>query len=198
MRLANFAPLVLGLALAGCVGTTPGKPAANATTGLEGDIALISAAQAVSDAIGGCVRPANLSTTVESKVVSLEKSTIVMLACSQGAYDYTHRLFVIGAGEPPQLLSVPDYDASGWYATDQASMAEIDAGTGVLTTLRRGNEKETCGSEGRYQWDGARFAVQEMHWQDCKRTTLSGPPFPVLWPTQLGAEVDPNGATPAP
>ncbi len=198
MRLANFTPLVLGLALAGCGGTTPGKPAANATTGLEGDSALVSAAQAVSDAIGGCVRPANVTSTVESKVVSLEKSTIVMLACSQGAYDYTHRLFAIRAGEPPQLLSVPDYDASGWYATDQASMAEIDAGTGVLTTLRRGNEKETCGSEGRYQWDGARFAVQEMHWQDCKGTTLSGPPFPVLWPTQVGAEVDPNGATPAP
>jgi hypothetical protein len=43
-----------------------------------------------------------------------------------------------------------------------------------------------------------RFALQEMHWQDCGGPQPNGPPFPALWPTQVGAEVDPNGATPAP
>ena len=47
--------------------------------------------------IGGCVRPAD--STVESKVVSLENGTIVLLACSQGEYSYTHRLFAIRAGQ---------------------------------------------------------------------------------------------------
>ena len=77
-------------------------------------------------------------------------------------------------------------------------MAEIDAGTGVLTTLRQDNEKATCGSEGRYQWDGSRFALQEIHWQDCNGPQPNGPPFPALWPTQAGRDVDPNGATPPP
>jgi streptogramin lyase len=198
MRAGKLAPIILGLALAGCGGTSPGKSAANAATGLEGDSAFIAAAQTVSDAIGGCVRSANGTTTIESKVVSLEKSTIVMLACGQDAYSYTHRLFAIRSGQAPQLLALPDYDASGWYGSDEASMAELDAGTGVLTTMRQGNAKGTCGSEGRYQWNGARFVLQEMHWQDCTGPQPNGPPFPTLWPTQVGAEVDPNGATPAP
>jgi hypothetical protein len=76
-------------------------------------------------------------------------------------------------------------------------MAELDAGTGVLTTFRKSSGNGGCGSEGRFQWDGQRFAVQEMHWQDCK-TPSKGPPFPVIWPTQVGGDVDPDGATPAP
>jgi hypothetical protein len=198
MHVGKLAVTLLGLALAACGGTSEGKPTASATTGLEGDSALVAAAQPVSDVIGGCARPANAAVTVESKVVSLEKATIIMLACSQNSYSYTHRLFLLRSGQPPQLLTLPDYDASGWYGTDQASMAEIDAGTGVLTTLRQGNEKATCGSEGRYQWDGTRFAVQEIHWQDCSGPQPNGPPFPALWPTQAGRDVDPNGATPAP
>ena len=198
MRAGKLAPIILGLALAGCGGTSPGKPAADTATGLEGDSAFIASAQTVSDAIGGCTRPANLARPIESKVVSLEKNAIIMLACSQSEYSYTHRLFAVRAGQAPQLLTLPDYDLSGWYGSDQASMAELDAGTGVLTTMRQGNAKGTCGSEGRYQWDGARFALQEMHWQDCTGAQPNGPPFPALWPTQVGADVDPNGATPAP
>jgi len=40
--------------------------------------------------------------------------------------------------------------------------AELDAGTGVLTTLRKTGGKDGCGSEGRYQWDGAQFVVQDL------------------------------------
>ena len=199
MRVGSLAPIVLGLALAGCGGAKPETPAVKVGT-LEGDNALIASAQKVSDVIGGCVRTSNTAAEdqVQSKVVGLEKGAIVMLACSQSAYSYTHRLFAISAAAPPQLLVLPDYDSTGWFASDQASMAELDAGTGVLTTLRKGGDKETCGSEGRYQWDGKRFALQELHWQDCATPSKSGPPFPIIWPTQQGAEVDPNGATPAP
>lgn len=197
MHVRKLAPILLGLTLAGC-GAASDDKSANAAAGLEGDSVFIASAQTVSDAIGGCVRPANAASTVESRVVSLEKNTVIMLACSQSPYSYTHRLFALRPGEAPQLLVLPDYDVTGWYGTDQASMAELDAGAGVLTTLRQGNEKATCGSEGRYQWDGERFALQEMHWQDCGGPQPNGPPFPTMWPTQVGAEVDPNGATPAP
>jgi hypothetical protein len=196
MRLQALAAVLLGVAVGGCGGTEPVRLVGPSAGTLEGDTALISSVQSVSDAVGGCVKPPEA--TVESKVVSLEKGTIVMLACSQGAYSYTHRLFAIKAGQKPELISLPDYDATGWYGTDQASMAELDAGTGVLTTLRKSAGHGGCGSEGRYQWDGARFALQEMHFQDCKGTELKGPPFPAIWPTQQGAAVDPNGATPAP
>ena len=194
MRLMWIAPVSLGLALAGCGASTPGATAP-VPRSLEGDAAIIASAQTISDAIGGCVRGETI--TVESKIVSLDTGTILMLACSQGEFSYTHRLFSIRAAQPPQLLTLPDYDAA-WFATDQATMAELDAGTGMLTTLRKGDEKETCGSEGRYQWNGTRFTVQEMHWQDCATTQLTAPPFPVIWPTQVGADVDPNGATPEP
>jgi hypothetical protein len=187
--------ILLGLSLAGCGGAKPAAPSPAAGT-LEGDAALVASAQALSDALGGCVRAAD--SDVQSKVVSLESTPIIMLACSQGAYSYTHRLFAVRAGTSPELLPLPDYDTSGWFASDQASLAELDAGTGVLTTLRKGAEHGGCGSEGRYQWDGARFALQELHWQDCKAADLAGPPFPVIWPTQQNAEVDPNRATPEP
>jgi len=195
MRLGVFAPVLFGVALAGCGGAEPAKPAAVART-LEGDAALIAGAQTISDAIGGCEKPPEA--TVESKIVSLESGAIVMLACSQGAYSYTHRLFSIKAGGKPELLTLPDYDSTGWYGADQATMAELDAGTGMLTTFRKSAGHGGCGSEGRYLWDGSRFAVQEMHFQECAGTEMKGPPFPIIWPAQQGAEVDPNGATPAP
>jgi len=114
MRAGWIAPMVLGLALAGCGGATNGEPQSG-TVPLEGDSALISAAQTISDELGGCVRPAN--STIESKVVGLENGAIVLLACSQGEYSYTHRLFAIRAGQKPELVSLPDYDANGWFAS---------------------------------------------------------------------------------
>jgi Protein of unknown function (DUF1176) len=188
--------IAAGSLLAGCGAAAPDAAKSGPASSLEGDAALIASAQKISEAVGGCVRPADAQ--VQSKVVSLEGGAIVMLACSASAYSHTHRLFVVRANAAPQLVSLPDYEMSGWYATDQATMAELDAGTGVLTTYRKGSENGKCGSEGRYQWDGKRFAVQEMHWQDCAAAAKSGPPFPVIWPAQSGGQVDPNGPTPAP
>lgn len=187
----------MALALAACGGPdAPGGPAAAAPTGtLEGDAALIAAAQTVSDAVGGCQKPDDAQ--IESKVVGLENGAIIMLGCSQGAYSQTHRVFSARSGEKPELLSFPDYDTDGWFASDQVSTAEIDAGTGVLTTFRKSAGHGGCGSEGAYQWDGVRFALQELRWQDCSMNGAP-PPFPVLWPTQQGGATDANTATPAP
>ena len=191
MRLAS---MITGAAVLLCSCGPEAVNSPNAlTSALEGDTALIAAAQKISDAVGGCVKTADPQ--LESKVVGLESGSIVMVGCSQGADSATHRLFAV-TGDAPGLLTLPDYDASGWFASDQASMAEIDAGTGVLTTLRKSAANGSCGSEGRYQWDGARFVLEELRWQDCNSTTP--PPFPIVWPLQQNAVVDPNGATPAP
>ncbi|HEX5103246.1 MAG TPA: hypothetical protein VFV87_05520, partial [Pirellulaceae bacterium] len=163
MRGAWIAPLLLGFALAGCGGSTP-APAESSTAALEGDAALIASAQVISDQLGGCTKPDGAA--VESKVVGLESGPIVLLACSQDKFTYTHRLFAIRAGQKPELISLPDYDDRGMFATDQASLAELDAGTGVLTTFRKAAEHGRCGSEARYQWNGERFDLQELHWQD--------------------------------
>lgn len=196
LRTGLIIPLVAALTLAGCGGpSTAPNPADTATT-LEGDAALVASAQAISDAIGGCSRPPE--STVDSKVVSLESGTIVMLACSQDAYAYTHRLFAVRGGGAPELLSLPDYDAAGWFSDDQASMAELDAGAGVLTTFRKGAEEGGCGTESRFQWDGSRFVLQELRWQGCNAANPGDPPFPLIWPAPQGSPVDQNGATPAP
>src|SRR5262245_37471754 len=103
MRVALFAAVASGLALAGCGGAKPdAEPAVKVGT-LEGDNALIASAQKVSDVVGGCVRTGNAAAEdqAQSKVVGLEKGAIVMLACSQSAYSYTHRLFAISANAPP-------------------------------------------------------------------------------------------------
>lgn len=185
---------VMVAALLGACGEPAATNAAPART-LEGDQALIDGAQKISDVLGGCVRGAD--TPAESKVISLENGVVVMLACSQGAYSFTSRLFAIRSGEAPELLSLPDYDASGWFASDQASMPELDAGSGVLTTFRKSAGHGGCGSEGRYKWDGMRFALEELHWRDCAEP--AEPPFPVVWPTRPEAStVDPSAATPAP
>jgi hypothetical protein len=192
MRLAS---MIAGaaLVLAGCGGPDAAPQGVANAASLAGDDALIVSAQKISDAIGGCVRPADAQ--LESKVIGLESGSIVMIGCSQGAYSSTHRLFAM-TGEAPQLVTLPDYDTGGWFASDQASMAEIDAGTGVLTTMRKSAGHGGCGSEGRYQWDGAHFVLQELRWQDCN--TSSPPPFPIVWPLQQNAVVDPNVATPPP
>jgi len=195
--LLSVATPAMALLLVACGGPeATGGPAAAAATGtLEGDAGLIAAAQTISDAMGGCVRPDDAQ--IESKVVGLENGAIVLLGCSQGAYTQTQRVFSARTGEKPELLSFPDYDTGGWFASDQVSAAEIDAGTGVLTTFRKSAGHGGCGSEGNYQWDGIRFALQELRWQDC---TVNGapPPFPVLWPTQQGSSTDADTATPAP
>lgn len=199
MRLSSICKLAVSLgaiaSLAAC-----GEPDAakiNPLVGnLEGDAALIASAQTISDAIGGCTKPAEAQ--LESKVVGMQAGAIVMLGCSQGAYSATHRLFAVRSADQLELLTIPDYDADGWFATDQASMAEIDAGNETLTTFRKSADDGGCGSEGTYHWDGKKFVVQEMHWQDCTTPDRKGPPFPVIWPTQVGAVVDPNGATPEP
>jgi hypothetical protein len=192
MRLAS---MIAGaaLVLAGCDGPDAAPQGVANAASLAGDDALIVSAQKISDAIGGCARPADAQ--LESKVVGLESGSIVMIGCSQGAYSSTHRLFAM-TGDAPQLVTLPDYDTGGWFASDQASMAEIDAGTGVLTTMRKSAGHGGCGSEGRYQWDGAHFVLQELRWQDCN--TSSPPPFPIVWPLQQNAVVDPNVATPPP
>jgi hypothetical protein len=201
MRLGSILPLAAALAAAcaatGCGGDPAGGDAAKpAARTLEGDAALIAAAQAISDAVGGCVKPADAA--LESKVVGLENGAIVMLGCSQHEFASTSRLFAVRGSNSPVLLSIPDYDANGWVARDQASMSELDAGTGVLTTMRKGASNGGCGSEGTYRWDGEHFVLQELRWQACDSPDAKGPPFPVMWPTQQGAAVDPNGATPAP
>jgi len=184
------------LALAGC-GEPTGAPAANPLLGnLEGDTALIATAQTISDAMGGCVKPAE--TQIESKIVGMQTGAVVILGCNQSASSVTHRLFAVRSADTLELLSIPDYDAGGWFASDQVSMAEVDAGNETLTTFRKSAEDGACGSEGTYHWDGKRFTVQEMRWQDCSTPDRKGPPYPVLWPTQVGAAVDPNGATPEP
>jgi hypothetical protein len=192
MRLAL---MIAGAAmlLTGCGPEAAFAPNALGAAALEGDGALIAGAQKISDTLGGCVKPADAE--LESKVVGLENGSIVMIGCSQGAYSVTHRLFAV-TGEATQLVTLPDYDSSGWFASDQASMADIDAGTGVLTTLRKSADHGGCGSEGRYQWDGAHFVLEELRWQDC--STTRPPPFPIVWPLQQNAVADPNSATPAP
>lgn len=200
MRLGSISLIAsataLALATSGCGGEPAADANATAARTLEGDAALIASAQKLSDTIGGCTKPADA--VMESKVVGLEKDAIILLGCSKSEFATTVRLFLSHGTDAPVLLSIPDYDASGWFATDQASMAELDAGTGVLTTMRKGATDGACGSEGTYHWDGKRFAVQEMHWQACGEPDAKGPPYPIIWPTQQGAAVDPNGATPEP
>jgi hypothetical protein len=203
MRAGSLGLAILGLAtcLSGCgnktsenasapIGVAPGQ-AAN----LPIDQSWINAAQTASDAIGGCAMPQNPNHV--SRVVTLEKNKIVLLACSQTAYAYTDRLFMV-SGNSLRLLSLPDYDATGWFASDQVGMAELDAGTAVLTTSRKVGEKTNCGSEGRYQWDGTRFDLQELRWQACDDKNAGPPPFPVIWPQVVTPGADLSNSAPAP
>lgn len=187
----------MALLLAACGGPDAAGASADGTgsTALEGDANLIAAAQQISDAVGGCA-PAG-DDAAASKVVGLENGAIVMLACGETAGSTTHRVFAAHADKPPQLLSFPDYQAEGWFATTEVSAAELDAGTGVLTTFRRASEDGGCGSEGAYEWDGARFVTREIRWRACG-VSNAAPPFPIIWPPQQGASTNPDTATPAP
>jgi hypothetical protein len=203
MRAGSLGLAILGLVacLSGCgnksngtatvaIGVAPGQPA-----NLPIDQSWINAAQTASDAIGGCAMSQNPSHV--SRVVTLEKNKIVLLACNQSPYAYTDRLFVV-SGASLRLLSLPDYDAAGWFAGDQAGMAELDAGTAVLTTSRKVDDKDNCGSEGRYLWEGTRFDLQELRWQACDEKNAGPPPFPVIWPAVVTPGADLSNSAPGP
>ncbi len=191
-----LAGTMMAAVLAGCGGpeVAGANPDGTPSAALDGDAALIAAAQTISDTLGGCVRPEDVQ--LESRVIGLENGAVVMLGCSQGDYSTTHRLFATRSGAKPELLLFPDYGPDGWFATDQVDTAEIDAGTGVLTTFRKKAGNGGCGSEGEFEWDGVRFALRELRWRDC--ATAAPPPFPIIWPTQQGATTAANTATPAP
>lgn len=195
MRIALLASAVLALGLAACGPKAP-TPAPAAPADASSDAGLIAAAQTLSDSIGGCPHPTD--TTRESKVVTLEAAKIIMLTCGQAEFAFSDRLFTTREDGSLRLLSLPDYEGEGWYATDQVAMAELDAGAGVLTTRRKARKEDTCGSEGRYQWTGQRFIVQEMRWQSCDEPAPEGAPFPVIWPAMPANSVDPSASTPAP
>lgn len=184
------------LMLAACGGPDAARTGTDGASGaLEGDAALIAAAQTISNTVGGC--PQSAESEAASKVVGLESGAIVMLGCGRGDGSATHRIFAAHSGRSPQLLSFPDYTAEGWFATTEVSTAELDAGTGVLTTFRRAAEHGACGSEGEYEWDGARFVMRELRWQACGAGNAP-PPFPIIWPTQQGSTTAADTATPAP
>lgn len=183
------------LVLAACGGPDAARGAADVSAALEGDTTLITAAKTISDAMGGCTDTGDVQAT--SKVVGLENGAIVMLGCGDNAGAATHRVFAVHSDRQPQLLAFPDFDQTGWFASTRVSMAELDAGTGVLTTFRRAAPDGACGSEGEYEWDGARFVMRELRWQACGVSTAP-PPFPIIWPTQQGASTDADTATPAP
>ncbi|MBU6319825.1 MAG: DUF1176 domain-containing protein [Alphaproteobacteria bacterium] len=194
--------LVLSLAVFGCDAADTPEAAletAGADPGLappSGDAALIAEARRVSDLLGGCERPVDAPDA--SKIIPLETATIAMVSCSIGPYSYSDRLFVMKEGAPPRLLSLPDYNEDGWFASDQIGMPELDAGTGVLTTLSKAASDGRCGSEGRYAWTGTLFQLQELRWRACDDPDTAGPTFPQIWPTMTGSTVDPNASTPAP
>jgi hypothetical protein len=183
------------LVLAACGGPDTARTAADVSAALEGDTTLITAAKTISDAMGGCTDTADVQAT--SKVVGLENGAIVMLGCGQRDGSTAHRVFAVHADRQPQLLAFPDYQDGGWFATTRVSTAELDAGTGVLTTFRRAAPDGACGSEGEYEWDGTRFVMRELRWQACGASNAP-PPFPIIWPTQQGASTDADTATPAP
>lgn len=195
MRLAFLASAVLAFGLAACGPKTP-APTAAAPADATGDPGLIAAAQTLSDSIGGCPHPTDAAR--ESRVVTLEATKVVMLACGQDEFAFSDRLFTTRQDGSLRMLSLPDYEGEGWYSTDQASMAELDAGAGVLTTRRKAKAEDTCGSEGRYQWNGERFNLQEMRWQSCDEPAAKGAPFQIIWPAMPANNVDPSASTPAP
>ncbi|MBI1341217.1 DUF1176 domain-containing protein [bacterium] len=148
---------------------------------LTGNATIIAAAQAISNGLGGCERPADAVSNTQ--LLDLGDFTLVQLSCSLGASSFTDRLFIVRDGQPPELVTVPDFDGSGWFATDQLAMAEVDAGARVITTYRKDAGHGGCGSEGRYKWTGARFTLEEMRWRSCDAPDVTnGPPYPLVWP----------------
>ncbi len=190
------AGLAAALLIAACGESGAGRTGAIATPALEGDDVIVAAAQTLSDSVGGCAPAADLRR--EARVVSLSDAVIVFVPCEEAGAMYSDRLFATANGQAPRLLALPDYGPSGWYAAYTVGMAELDAGSGVLTTLRSDGPNAACGSEGRYLWNGQTFAVDEIAWRGCDSGAGSGPPYPLIWPPQISSTVDPETATPAP
>lgn len=178
-------------AVAGLVGCGPPEPedlagqlraeSVAAAPALAANSPLIQVAEQSNEAIGGCIRPADAPRNAQ--LIDLGEVMLAQVSCSLGAYSFTDRLFILRDGEAPELVTLPDYDASGWFATDQISMPEIDAGARIITTYRKSAGHGGCGSEGRYKWDGVRFVLEELRWRDCSSPdAANGPPYPVVWP----------------
>jgi hypothetical protein len=186
--------LIAAIILTGCEEVTPTADTADTPVSAApplDDTSLQKAAR-LNASLGGCEVLEEAPTRID-----LASATLVKTPCTRAQTGYTDRYFRIGEDGEPVLLFLPDFDGR-WFATDRFSMAEVDAGTGVLTTFRKPETGPLCGSEGRYEWIEDRFALQQMGWRDCDTPEGGSTPFPVIWPTQIGSAVRPDEGVPAP
>jgi hypothetical protein len=87
--------------------------------------------------------------------------TLLMFACSAGAYNVTSNLYVIENGiATPAKMDAP----SGFGTDDQtgASVVNGDFEHGVLSSYVKGRGLGDCGSSQEFVWDGDRFRLSKQ------------------------------------
>ncbi|MBX3565790.1 MAG: DUF1176 domain-containing protein [Sphingomonas sp.] len=89
-------------------------------------------------------------------------TTLVLIPCGSGAYNYNSAAFVLrgGKGAPAEFDVMPDWmDGDGPGVLTNASFATIDGA--VLTSSQKGRGLGDCGSSQSWVWDGSRFRMIE-------------------------------------
>jgi len=85
-------------------------------------------------------------------------TTLVLLPCGAGAYNYSGVPFIVTGGKPSiaRFDSAPGFGGEGFPTLVNA---EWDAKTGQLGSYAKGRGLGDCGSSEAYVWDGARFRL---------------------------------------
>ncbi|PCD04340.1 hypothetical protein COC42_08720 [Sphingomonas spermidinifaciens] len=89
--------------------------------------------------------------------------TLVLLPCGSGAYNFSTRPYLLGAGAKPVVAAFDGEPGMAPEGPPDLVNARFDAATGRLETYAKGRGIGDCGSSAAYVWNGTRFRLVEQH-----------------------------------
>lgn len=148
------------------------RPPVEGGTGTGGLPEMVLARHSVSDCEPATAEFLALIPPISARLS--QTATVHALPCTRGAYNVTHRLYLVETGEIGgiQPLYFVEYsERFGWTGTDILFNVDIDAATGTLSSFTKGRGLGDCGSAGTWLWQDYAFAlVRFVHQEDCNGT----------------------------
>lgn len=114
-----------------------------------------------------------------------EGSTVYLLPCQSGAYNFAQKVYVGSAGDyfDPQYFA--DFQPGmGWTGSAYLWNADYDTETNTVYTFAKARGVGDCGTQAHWQWNGFLFQLMEMRVRECTDDidpNAEMPEFPVIY-----------------
>jgi invasion protein IalB len=134
-------------------------------------------------AYADCDPPEDLPNANEIGIYALTgTSTLYMLPCTAGAYNFSYRLYIENEFELTPLLFAYYSERFGWRGAEVLVNPEFDPETGTLTSFYKGRGPADCGTRGTWVWDEYAFKMIRYRTKDLCDFTGEPGQFPQVYP----------------